>query len=278
MCVCETRRGATAGCECSSGFVFLPLRTDVIRLEKDFFVLWNKRQSNPQLPKDWLPRVEQVAPCVCADVCACPRDPSEQPCFCPHTVCPAFPVRFIFSHLILSHPDLTNLTSPSLHSLLTTSLSTLFLFLSALFLGCLSLVSSVCRRPRVDCSETASPAPVCQACLEKKFRGSLSGTSAKAGRGQSKVVTFWGVTEFERPVGKAMAGEGEESGLLRRLLSKATVAMPTIGLKVSQLSEREGRYERGPSLIASVACQPRPILIRFLKGSCLFAPAFNWKQ
>lgn len=95
----------------------------------------------------------------------------------------------------------------------------------------------------MDCSETASPAPVCQACLEKKFGGSLSSASAKAGRGQSKVVTFGGVTEFEQPVGKATAGDGEESGLLRRLLSKATVAMPTIDLKVSQLSEREGRYE-----------------------------------
>lgn len=81
---------------------------------------------------------------------------------------------------------------------------------------------------------------MCQACLEKKY----GGASAKAGRGHSKVVTFGGVTELERPV--ATAGEGEESGLLRRLLSKATVAMPTIGLKVSQLSEREGRYERGP--------------------------------
>lgn len=97
----------------------------------------------------------------------------------------------------------------------------------------------------MDRSETASPAPVCQACLEKKFGVSVGGTSAKAGRGQSKVVTFGGVTELERPVGKATAGEGEESGLLRRLLSKATVAMPTIGPKVSRLSEREGRYERG---------------------------------
>lgn len=87
---------------------------------------------------------------------------------------------------------------------------------------------------------------MCHACLEKKYGGPLGGTSAKAGRGHSKVVTFGGATELEWPVGTAAAGEGEESGLLRRLLSKATVAMPTIGLKVSQLSEREGRYERGP--------------------------------
>lgn len=141
--------------------------------------------------------------------------------------------------------------------LLMTSLPIFLLFLSALLLGCLSLALSACRCPHVDCSETASPAPVCQACLEKKFGGSLSGTSAKAGQGQSKVVTFGGVTELERPVGKATAGEGVESGLLRRLLSKATVTMPTIGLKVSQLSEWEGRYERGPnhSLIWSLLLQ-----------------------
>lgn len=94
---------------------------------------------------------------------------------------------------------------------------------------------------------------MCQACLEKKYGGPLGGASAKAGRGHSKVVTFGGVTELERTVGTAVAGEGEESGLLRRLLSKATVAMPTIGLKVSQLSEREGRYERGRTPVRSEA-------------------------
>ncbi|XP_008291215.1 LIM and calponin homology domains-containing protein 1-like isoform X2 [Stegastes partitus] len=83
----------------------------------------------------------------------------------------------------------------------------------------------------------ASPAPVCQACLEKNYGSPLSG-SAKAGRGHSKVVTFGGVTEIEQPIDTVMSSEGEETELLRRLLSKATVAMPTIGLD-SQLSERE---------------------------------------
>lgn len=59
-------------------------------------------------------------------------------------------------------------------------------------------------------------------------------------------MTFGGVTELERPVGEATAGGGEESGLLRRLLSKATVAMPTIGLSVWPLPERDGRYGPGP--------------------------------
>lgn len=89
----------------------------------------------------------------------------------------------------------------------------------------------------------ASPAPVCQACLEKNCGSPLSG-SAKAGRSHSKVVTFGGVTEIEQPIDTVASNEGEETELLRRLLSKATVAMPTIGLG-SQLSEREGRYGRG---------------------------------
>ncbi|XP_044046324.1 LIM and calponin homology domains-containing protein 1-like isoform X8 [Siniperca chuatsi] len=82
-----------------------------------------------------------------------------------------------------------------------------------------------------------SPAPVCQACLEKNYGSPFSG-SAKAGRGHSKVVTFGGVTEIEQPIDTVTSSEGEETELLRRLLSKATVAMPTIGLG-SQLSERE---------------------------------------
>lgn len=95
-----------------------------------------------------------------------------------------------------------------------------------------------------DCiySET-SPAPVCQACLEKNYGSPFSG-SAKAGRGHSKVVTFGGVTEIEQPIDTVTSSEGEETELLRRLLSKATVAMPTTGLG-SQLSERERRYGRG---------------------------------
>ncbi|XP_040891898.1 LIM and calponin homology domains-containing protein 1-like isoform X2 [Toxotes jaculatrix] len=83
----------------------------------------------------------------------------------------------------------------------------------------------------------ASPAPVCQACLEKNYGSPFSG-SAKAGRGHCKVVTFGGVTEIEQPIDTVTSNEGEETELLRRLLSKATVAMPTIGLG-SQLSERE---------------------------------------
>ncbi|KAM7419484.1 hypothetical protein PAMA_016547 [Pampus argenteus] len=92
----------------------------------------------------------------------------------------------------------------------------------------------------------ASPAPVCQACLEKNYGSPFSG-SAKAGRGHSKVVTFGGVTEIEQPIDTVTSREGEETELLRRLLSKATVAMPTIGLG-SQLSERERSQVEGDNL------------------------------
>ncbi|XP_042293031.1 LIM and calponin homology domains-containing protein 1-like isoform X2 [Thunnus maccoyii] len=92
----------------------------------------------------------------------------------------------------------------------------------------------------------ASPAPVCQACLEKNYGSPFSG-SAKAGRGQSKVVTFGGVTEIGQPIDTVTSSEGEETELLRRLLSKATVAMPTIGLG-SQLSERERSQVEGDNL------------------------------
>lgn len=57
-------------------------------------------------------------------------------------------------------------------------------------------------------------------------------------------MTFGGVTEIEQPIDTVTSSEGEETGLLRRLLSKAAVAMPTIGLG-SQLSERERRYGQG---------------------------------
>ncbi|TDH16354.1 hypothetical protein EPR50_G00019030 [Perca flavescens] len=97
----------------------------------------------------------------------------------------------------------------------------------------------------------ASPSPVCQACLEKNY-GSPFSRSAKAGRGHSKVVTFGGVTEIEQPVDTVTSSEGEETELLRRLLSKATVAMPTIGLG-SQLSERERSQVNGPDLNQSMA-------------------------
>ncbi|GAA6234349.1 LIM and calponin homology domains-containing protein 1-like [Lates japonicus] len=92
----------------------------------------------------------------------------------------------------------------------------------------------------------ASPAPVCQACLEKNYGSPFSG-SAKAGRGHSKVVTFGGVTEIEQPIDTVTSNEGEETELLRRLLSKATVAMPTIRLG-SQLSERERSQVDGADL------------------------------
>ncbi|XP_049427195.1 LIM and calponin homology domains-containing protein 1-like isoform X2 [Epinephelus fuscoguttatus] len=92
----------------------------------------------------------------------------------------------------------------------------------------------------------ASPAPVCQACLQKNYGSPFSG-SAKAGRGHSKVVTFGGVTEIGQPIDTVTSSEGEETELLRRLLSKTTVAMPTIGLG-SQLSERERRQVDGADL------------------------------
>ncbi|XP_047221210.1 LIM and calponin homology domains-containing protein 1-like isoform X1 [Girardinichthys multiradiatus] len=81
------------------------------------------------------------------------------------------------------------------------------------------------------------PTPVCQACLQKTYGSSVNG-SAKAGRGHSKVVTFRGVTEIEQSTDTVVSAGGDETELLRRLLSKAAVAMPTIGLS-SQLSERE---------------------------------------
>ncbi|XP_038569024.1 LIM and calponin homology domains-containing protein 1-like isoform X2 [Micropterus salmoides] len=92
----------------------------------------------------------------------------------------------------------------------------------------------------------ASPASVCQACLEKNY-GSPFSRSAKAGRDHSKVVTFGGVTEIEQPIDTVTSTEGEETELLRRLLSKTTVAMPTIGLG-SQLSERESSQVDGADL------------------------------
>lgn len=122
-----------------------------------------------------------------------------------------------------------------------------FLPFSLLFCWLLWLCARVCLRACLHlwgCIYSEDrPAPMCQACLEKNYGGPHSG-SAKAGRGHSKVVTFGGVTEIQQPIGTVMSSEGEETKLLRRLLSKATVAMPTIGL-VSQLSERERRYGRG---------------------------------
>ncbi|KAM7394447.1 hypothetical protein PAMP_021251 [Pampus punctatissimus] len=96
-------------------------------------------------------------------------------------------------------------------------------------------------------SRRAPRGPVApKACLEKNYGSPFSG-SAKAGRGHSKVVTFGGVTEIEQPIDTVTSREGEETELLRRLLSKATVAMPTIGLG-SQLSERERSQVEGDNL------------------------------
>ncbi|XP_043971662.1 LIM and calponin homology domains-containing protein 1-like isoform X1 [Gambusia affinis] len=76
------------------------------------------------------------------------------------------------------------------------------------------------------------PAPVCQACLQRTY--GISG-SAKAGRGHGRVVTFGGLTEIEQPT-EALKSGGEEPESLRRLQSKATVAMTTVDLGF-QLSE-----------------------------------------
>ncbi|KAK6290812.1 hypothetical protein J4Q44_G00387910 [Coregonus suidteri] len=83
----------------------------------------------------------------------------------------------------------------------------------------------------------SSPSPVCQACLEKgSGTPDIISTATGSIRGRSKFVTFGGVTELEEQ-SISSAREGEESQLLRRLLAKATVAMPIIGLG-SQLSEQ----------------------------------------
>ncbi|XP_037545768.1 LIM and calponin homology domains-containing protein 1 [Nematolebias whitei] len=101
------------------------------------------------------------------------------------------------------------------------------------------------------------PVSVCQACLQRNFRSPFSGA---ARRGYSKVVTFGGVTEIVQPVDKVTSSEWEETELLRRLLSKATVAMPTIGLG-SQLSERGHSSlidEAGPSQSSSPSVDLQP--------------------
>ena len=85
-------------------------------------------------------------------------------------------------------------------------------------------------------SSDPGPAPVCGACQGSQVDGPPIG-SAKAGRSRSKVVTFGGVTEIMQP------REGEQSDMLRRLLAKATIAMPTIDL-ASRLREEERRYGR----------------------------------
>ncbi|XP_019717879.1 uncharacterized protein LOC109511322 [Hippocampus comes] len=85
-------------------------------------------------------------------------------------------------------------------------------------------------RLRMSEPSEPGPVPVCQACRVK--------TDASGGRGRGKSVRFGGVTEMGSPI------DAPESGLLGRLLSRATVAMPTIGLG-SLLSEREGSLTDG---------------------------------
>ena len=88
-------------------------------------------------------------------------------------------------------------------------------------------------------SSEPGPAPLCDACQGSPADGPLLG-SARAGRGRSKVVTFGGVTEIMQPSEALTPREGEQSDMLRRLLAKATVAMPTIDL-ASRLREGERR-------------------------------------
>lgn len=109
------------------------------------------------------------------------------------------------------------------------------------FTGCVCVCLWACFHLRGWACSEDKPASVCQACLQRNYRSPFSGS---ARRGYSKVVTFGGVTEIGQPVDKVTSSEWEETELLRRLLSKATVAMPTIGLG-SQLSERGHRYARG---------------------------------
>ncbi|XP_061626437.1 LIM and calponin homology domains-containing protein 1-like isoform X3 [Phyllopteryx taeniolatus] len=85
-------------------------------------------------------------------------------------------------------------------------------------------------RLRMSEPSEPGPVPVCQACREKTY--------GSGERGLSKSVRFGGVTEMGQPMGVP------ESGLLGRLVSQATVAVPTIGLG-SLLSEREGSLADG---------------------------------
>ncbi|XP_052360931.1 cell surface glycoprotein 1-like isoform X2 [Oncorhynchus keta] len=103
----------------------------------------------------------------------------------------------------------------------------------------------------------SSPSPVCQACLEKGS-GTPDIISKATGsmRGCSKVVTFGGVTELEeQPISSSR--EGEESQLLRRLLAKATVAMPIIALG-SQLSEQQDSHMGGVDTAHTPPPNPGP--------------------
>ncbi|KAI1887292.1 hypothetical protein AGOR_G00188750 [Albula goreensis] len=132
------------------------------------------------------------------------------------------------------------------------------------------------------------PAPVCQACLEKgslppairaetAALDDLASRRARAQRsapsGRQRFVHFGPVTEIDqkcwerlsiaRPGGEEeeqWAGPGNEAQTLRRLLSAAAVATPTIGLG-SQLTERAASTVFRPvalSKLRGLDSQPHP--------------------
>ncbi|KAL7841504.1 hypothetical protein SRHO_G00251950 [Serrasalmus rhombeus] len=139
------------------------------------------------------------------------------------------------------------------------------------------------------------PAPLCQACLEK---GSiLAASSAKvakgdlaAGRGRShgdqrRFVTFGGVTEVESVSWKEgeeqedeeeeeerrKESERDESETLRRLLSTATVAMPTIAVSSGLTAERavgSGSTNAAPAPTSSSE-SPQPLTSVSKRSSAL---------
>ncbi|XP_036438924.1 LIM and calponin homology domains-containing protein 1a isoform X2 [Colossoma macropomum] len=139
------------------------------------------------------------------------------------------------------------------------------------------------------------PAPLCQACLEKgSILAASSGKVAKgdlaAGRGRShgdrrRFVTFGGVTEVESVSWKEgeeqedeeeeeerrKERERDESETLRRLLSTATVAMPTIGVSSGLTAERavgSGSANAAPALNSSSE-SPQPLTSVSKRSSAL---------
>ncbi|KAG9259650.1 LIM and calponin homology domains-containing protein 1 isoform X3 [Astyanax mexicanus] len=115
-------------------------------------------------------------------------------------------------------------------------------------------------------SSDPPPAPLCQACLEKGSilaapparvaRGDLAAGRGRSPRDRRRFVTFGGVTELEcvswreeeeeEEEGRR-EGEGEESETLRRLLSTATVAMPTLGVSPGLTAVRVVGSEHAPN-------------------------------
>lgn len=152
------------------------------------------------------------------------------------------------------------------HSKMATSSTSRLTHLELLISPPLCVCVCVCSEP--------DPVPVCQACRVK--------TDGSGGRGRGKSVRFGGVTEMGSPI------DAPESGLLGRLLSRATVAMPTIGLG-SLLSEREGRYLHGRlhwfwlwPMIVSLQCLVSKIYLACrgcnnLNFSCLVS-ALIWEK